>query len=83
MSRDASGRTRQTCDGYYGCGTQYSVFRGAVWEMKVENGKLIPVEPGIFEKTDTIVVPDSLEDPKHFGHVIWKCCQLLKAVESS
>ena len=84
MTRDGSGRTTVTCNR---CRSQYRVCPPTtVWDsqMKVQNGLLVPVnKTGAFGTTNTIVVPDSLEDPKHFGHIIWKCCQLLKAAEAS
>jgi hypothetical protein len=53
-------------------------------EMKVVNGTLVPVDGEAYREWSgvTVTVPDSLKDTSHFGHVLWKCCQLLKTVES-
>jgi hypothetical protein len=49
--------------------------------MTYSNGRLLPVNAAAYKKKVTVVVPDSPDDPNHFGHLIWKGCQLLKDAE--
>jgi hypothetical protein len=43
---------------------------------------IVPVDEEAYkEESVTVVVPDSLKDTSHSGHVLWKCCQLLKTVD--
>ncbi|CAB9524532.1 expressed unknown protein [Seminavis robusta] len=51
-------------------------------KMKAEGGQLVPVDENVYKKAVTVDVPDSPEDPNHFGHVLWKCCQLLQKAEA-
>ena len=53
-----------------------------MFEMKVKDGKLVPVQAATCRSAITVVVPDSL-DGAHFGHVFWKCCELLYKEASS
>lgn len=50
--------------------------------LKIANGELVPKDSAWYAAQGSLVIPDSLEDTNHFGHVIWKCCQLLKELES-
>jgi hypothetical protein len=67
-----------------GCKTQFRVRRydiGSGHAMTYSNGRLLPVNAAAYKKKVTVVVPDSPDDPNHFGHLIWKGCQLLKDAE--
>eukprot|EP00978_Attheya_sp_CCMP212_P012002 scaffold29772_cov33-Attheya_sp.AAC.1 len=74
--RDGNGNEIASCDLY--CRVVYHIRRPRCHEMKVLDGKLVPVDEDSHKANVTVIVPDSLDDPKHFGHVLWKCCQLLK-----
>lgn len=75
-------RKTGTCNS--SCRRTFHVMYNSSWsgEMKVENGRLIPVDPVSYKLAHTIQVPASLEDPNHFGHVVWMCCKLLKTADA-
>ena len=78
-SRNAYGNDIARCNQH--CGRTFRVWRPLRFgqlQMKVENGQIVPENNDDYKKVATIVVPDSLEDPNHFGHLIWKSCQLLR-----
>jgi hypothetical protein len=48
------------------------------------NGKPVPVDPDPFYKANVhIDVPESLSDPKHFGHLMWKFCEFMASREGT
>jgi small GTP-binding protein len=57
-------------------------YRAAV-KMKLGKGKLSPVDKPEYSFMFQIDTPESLADPKHFGHVAWKCCKLIASLETS
>jgi len=73
LSTGANGGGIARCR-YRNC--QFDIQEASWPEMKVENGVLVP-------KGDTLLVtvPESLNDPNHFGHVLWKGCRLLNEIE--
>lgn len=64
------------------CAKTFRRHRMPYHKMKVANGKLVPEDEKAYKAEVTVVVPDSLDDPDHFGHVLWKCCQLLKVTKA-
>lgn len=66
------------------CNTNFKVWKQSssfVRPVKVDAGRLVPVDTDDYEKIASIVVPDSLEDPTHYGYPIWKCCRLIQKSE--
>jgi hypothetical protein len=48
------------------------------------NGKPVPADPDPFYKAHVhIDVPESLSDPKHFGHLMWKFCEFMASREGT
>jgi hypothetical protein len=48
------------------------------------NGKPVPADPDHFYKAHAhIDVPESLSDPKHFGHLMWKFCEFMASREGT
>ena len=45
-----------------------------------ENCKAIPTSPEKFSKIVHVSIPDSVNDPNHFGHPIHKLCEFLASV---
>jgi GTPase SAR1 family protein len=57
---------------------------GSFHALKYSDGQLVPVDKvaaRAYEEDTTVEVPDSPKDPNHYGHLIWQCCRLLKAVK--
>lgn len=48
------------------------------WKPELKNGKLKPKDPTNAKFLVQVKVPDEFSNPKHFGHLAWKCCNLLK-----
>jgi hypothetical protein len=42
---------------------------------------IMPAKPHIHDKYVHIIVPESLSDPSHFGHIVWKFCKFMKSIE--
>lgn len=81
LSPDDGGVVTKKFDNYTAdCGCHFYVAhrQREYSPMKVENGKLIPVDKKAYEKVVTLKVPESLDDPGHFGHVVWLFCNLMK-----
>lgn len=51
--------------------------------MTYRDGRIAPVNEELYKKDVSVVVPESPSDPDHFGHVIWKCCLLLKSADDT
>jgi hypothetical protein len=48
------------------------------------NGKPVPADPDPLYKANVhIDVPESLSDPKHFGHLMWKFCEFMASREGT
>ena len=45
--------------------------------MKTEDGILVPKDPISYAAEGSFEIPDSIEDVKHFGCVVWRCCRFL------
>jgi hypothetical protein len=46
------------------------------------NGKSFPVDPNpICKAVVHIHVPDSLSNPRHFGHLTWKVCEFMASLD--
>ena len=64
------------------CGTAYSVDESAdplYHDYVVEDGLMVPANPTSYSQYVPVVVPESPEDPAHYGHLVWQCCRILKA----
>ena len=81
--KDACGKKHLSCPR---CQQNYYILRHlhstADFEMKVKDGALVPVDADDYNQTITVLVPASLDNPAHVGHLFWKCCELLKEVSS-
>lgn len=69
----------------YNCGTSYREpppDLNAWLELKYNaEGKLTPVHPDKYKKIIHVEVPESLSDPKHFGHLVYKFCRFMESIE--
>lgn len=63
-----------TC--YNSCGQAFRF--NQVSQVKIVDGRLVPADS---PSKSSVVVPDSLSEPSHFGYPIWQCCRLLEKVE--
>jgi small GTP-binding protein len=62
--------------GYCGrCGSQHTFYNPSLPQYNMVNGVLTPVDGPI---RPSIVVPESLEDPRHFGHLVWQFGQIAR-----
>lgn len=52
-----------------------------LFEVKYVDGTLQPCHDK-FKVLAQIQVPDSVSDPKHFGHLLWRFCRFMESVES-
>lgn len=57
-------------------------FRLSGQSIKYDNGRLVHTSERWYKEHVSVAVPDSPKDPKHYGHVIWQCCLLLKAFDA-
>lgn len=63
-----------------GCRREFRVYRTELSRpLKVEDGRLVPVDKSEYMKIASIVVPDSIGVPNHFGFPLWQCCRILEA----
>jgi hypothetical protein len=49
-------------------------------EYDASDGMIKPKYPRTYWSAVRLVVPSSLSDPKHFGHVAWKYCQFIENI---
>jgi GTPase SAR1 family protein len=48
------------------------------------NGKRVPANPdAVYKSVVHVDVPDSLSNPKHFGHLAWKFCEFMASLEGT
>eukprot|EP00527_Entomoneis_sp_CCMP2396_P001878 CAMPEP_0198155238 /NCGR_PEP_ID=MMETSP1443-20131203/69032_1 /TAXON_ID=186043 /ORGANISM="Entomoneis sp., Strain CCMP2396" /LENGTH=728 /DNA_ID=CAMNT_0043821981 /DNA_START=475 /DNA_END=2662 /DNA_ORIENTATION=- len=48
------------------------------------NGELLNVaDPALFKKYVHVPIAESPRDPKHFGHLIWRFCELLETLQET
>jgi small GTP-binding protein len=70
----------QICDcggAYVECADRSGRGRGrglSKWQPSLDGDGTIEVNPNI-------AVPESLSDKRHWGHVAWKCCKILQAMD--
>jgi hypothetical protein len=70
------------------CGCSWTVFHPSpVFDFEYKDGRFGPVPGGKgkarrFNRDWIIEVPKTLDDPKHFGHVIWEFTRLLESCET-
>jgi hypothetical protein len=69
------------------CGWNYRILTTSRALMAIPfyfNGKPVPADPDPLYKANVhIDVPESLSDPKHFGHLMWKFCDFMASREGT
>lgn len=67
----------------FGSPAQHTFYKAVpmslVSPLKVENDRLVPADEVEHKKLVSVAIPESLEDPNHYGYPLWRCCSLLQA----
>ena len=77
--------SKRSADGFdiHHCSECWHTFYNAfpmslVSPLKVENDRLVPADEAEHKKLVSVVIPESLDDPNHYGYPLWRCCSLLQ-----
>lgn len=50
------------------------------YSLAYKDGELKPAHEAFYNRNVRVSVPDSISDPRHFGHLSWRCCHLFRLV---